>query len=180
MCDEIERLWGVHQDEKMHKKVNLFTQRKVKQHGNGCIQDRNGNMIMDKTPILERWKQYISELYYDELRVVDPGNEMTERLPLMKGEIEKAIKSLSYNKATGTDDISAAMLKALNDNGIARLTNICNRIYQTGTLPEDILTSIIIPVPKKPMANRCEDNMKTVLMSYVTKILMKVVRERIK
>ena len=47
------------------------------------------------------------------------------------------------------DKITAEMLKALGDFGINKLTKLFNDIYDTGFLPDEMLASTYITLPKK-------------------------------
>ena len=94
--------------------------------------------------------------------------------------MKHAIKKLKNNKATGTDLIAAEMLKALDDGPIEKLTQLCNEIYNTGYWPKDLKDSIFIHIPKKPKATRCQEYRTISIMSQVTKLLLKIVMDRMK
>ncbi|GFS27019.1 endonuclease-reverse transcriptase [Elysia marginata] len=64
---------------------------------------------------------------------------------------------MKNGKAPGLDNISTEMLKALGGFGIIKLTEIFNHIYDSGHLPEDLLQSVFITLPKKPRAVECGD-----------------------
>ena len=72
------------------------------------------------------------------------------------------------------------MLKALDDGPIEKLTQLCNEIYNTGYWPKDLKESIFIPIPKKPKATRCQEYRTISIMSQVTKLLLKIVMDRMK
>ena len=44
-----------------------------------------------------------------------PQFEITSEQSILKEEVEKAIQSMKRGKATGSDEISTEMLRALND-----------------------------------------------------------------
>ena len=46
------------------------------------------------------------------------------------------------------------MYEALEKFGIEQLTSLLNKMYNTGEIPEDLLKSSFIVLPKKPGANR--------------------------
>ena len=96
--------------------------------------------------------------------------------------MKHAIKKLKNHKTTGTDLIAAEMLKALDDGPIEKLTQLCNEIYNTGYWPKDLKDSIFIPIPKKPKATRCQEyrTISIMIMSQVTKLLLKIVIDRMK
>ncbi|KAG1674114.1 RNA-directed DNA polymerase from mobile element jockey [Nymphon striatum] len=99
---------------------------------------------------------------------------------ILKEEITAATKSLKNGKACGPDEISAEMLRALGDFGVDRITEICNDIYNTGYLPEDMRKSVFITIPKKAHAVECSDYRTISLMSHVTKLLLRIILKRIK
>ncbi|GFO03075.1 endonuclease-reverse transcriptase [Plakobranchus ocellatus] len=97
--------------------------------------------------------------------------------PIMKEEVETAIKKMKYGKATGPDNISVELIEALEDFGIGKVTHLLNEIYDTRQIPTDLSMSIFIAVPKKPGATECELHRT---MSHITKILLKIIMLRIK
>ena len=71
------------------------------------------------------------------------------------GFLGKAINT-DFRNAAGPDKIVVEMIEALEDFGIQRLTPIGNIIYDTGEIPEALLKSVFIALPKKPGAIECE------------------------
>ena len=59
------------------------------------------------------------------------------------------------------------------------LTNLCNLIYETGIWPSDLKQSIFIPLPKKAKTQECAEHRTISIMSHVTKVLLKVIQNRI-
>ena len=55
-------------------------------------------------------------------------------------------------KATGSDEISTEMLRALDDENIDVITNLCNIMYNSGVISTDLKQSIFIALPKKSKA----------------------------
>ena len=76
--------------------------------------------------------------------------------------------------------IAAEMLNTLDDGPIEKVTQLCNEIYNTGYGPKYLKESIFIPIPKKPKAIRCQEYRTLSRMSQVTKILLKIVMDRMK
>ena len=60
----------------------------------------------------------------------------------MKSEIENVIKEMKCGKASGNDNIATEIIKALDDEGIKKITELCNLVYDTGYLPPDMSSSI--------------------------------------
>ena len=128
--------------------------------------------------IEERWSEYIKELYDDENRPDNIEVNSEEGPTILASEIVYAMKNMKYGKAPGTDDIRIEHLKALDEEGIRILTEICNDVYRTGSLPEEMKHSIFIRLPKKANATECSDYRTLCLMSNITKIILRVIVER--
>ena len=94
--------------------------------------------------------------------------------------MEAAIKETKDDKAPGEDMITSEMWKALGSFGVDKLTQLFNSIYNSGQFPEDLVKSIFIPLPKKPMANECGDHRLISLMPHATKIFLRVILNRVK
>ena len=75
---------------------------------------------------------------------------------ILADEVREAIKHIRHGKATGPDNISIEMIAALENFGIVQLTTILNQIYETRNIPEDLLKSIFVTLPKKAWHNRLQ------------------------
>ena len=178
-CDELIKLEKNHNSREMHRKVKEVTGIKKKSSSkNQCIKDKFGNLLFEKELIDERWMEYIQELYDDQQRMEDMDIDDLQGPAITRSEILNALRRMKSRKATGIDDITAEHLKALDDNGINVLTEICNDIYFTGYLAEELKHSIFVKLPKKPNANQCTDYRTLCLMSNVTKVILRVLMVR--
>ena len=108
-----------------------------------------------------------------------PQFEITSRQSILKEEVEKTIQSVKKEKATGSDDISTEMLRALDDENIDVITSLCNSIYNSGVIPTDLKQSIFRTLPKKSKAQSCTEYRTISLMSHITKLLLKVIEQTI-
>ena len=176
-CKEIEQLEKDFEVKKMHKKVREMTGNSNKKE-DGCIRDKDGNVLFDKEDVLERWAKYVEELYEDERGEI-PKFEPDVGEEIMQEEVEKAIKGMKDGKAAGPDEIPVEALRALDDVNINHLTNLCNRIYFSGYIPVEMRKSIFIPIAKKIKAENCTDYRTISLMSQVTKLILKILQQRI-
>ena len=102
-----------------------------------------------------------------------PSMANSDGPPILRNEVENALRKMKNGKAAGSDEITAEMLKALGDFGINKLTKLFNDIYDTGFLPDEMLASTYITLPKKPKATECGDYRTLSLMSHITKLLLK-------
>ena len=50
----------------------------------------------------------------------------------------------------GTDKISTEMLRALDEENLDSLTQLCNIIYDSGHIPTEMDPSIFVTIPKQP------------------------------
>ena len=97
---------------------------------------------------------------------------------IMKSEMENVIKEIKCGKASGNDAIATEMTKALDDEGITKITELCNLVYDTLYLPPDMSSSIFVTLPKKVKATECSYYRTLSLMSHLFKILLKVILKR--
>ena len=108
-----------------------------------------------------------------------PQFEITSGQSILKEEVEKTIQSMKKGKTTGSDEISTEMLRALDDENIDVITNLCNIMYNRGVIPTDLKQSIFIALPKKSKTQSFTEYRTISLMSHVTKLLLKVIEQRI-
>lgn len=66
-------------------------------------------------------------------------------LNILTEEVEQAIHLMKNGKATGPDDLPNEALKALDEQNIKTITDLCNRVYNTGYIPTDMKQSLFIP-----------------------------------
>lgn len=145
-CSEIEELSKENNLAPMYEEIKKFT--KTKTATSGCIKDKSGNMLFETDEICRRWTEYVEELF-QENRGENPIQSCLKGPTIMKTEVEKALNSMKTGKACGIDNISTEMLQALGDFGVNILTELCNRMYETAYIPEDLKTSVFILLPKK-------------------------------
>ena len=177
-CLEIELLQR-HAPNTMYKNIEEIVGKK-NQCSTGCLKAKNGEIIMEKDKILERWSEYIKELFDDERKDVNVMKNNFAGPPILKDEVEAAIKKMIHGKATGPDNIAVEQIEALEEFGIMKITELLNEIYDTGQIPTETLKSIFITLPKKAGATECELHRTISLMSHVTKILLRIIMMRVR
>ena len=106
-----------------------------------------------------------------------PSNN--EGPPILKSEVKEALKNSKNGKAAGEDGITTEMIRALEDFGVDTLTDMFNDMYETGHIPEELLQSVYITLPKKARATECSDFRTISLMPHVMKLFLKVIQSRI-
>ena len=163
----------------MHTDIREMTGRKKAKNASNCIKSKKGEILIERTEVLDRWCQYIGELFKNE-RSEMPTPSNTYGPPILKAEVENAIKKTKEGKAQGEVGITIEMLKVLGEFSINTLTDLFNEIYESGHIPEELTRSVFITLSKKAKANKYTDFRTISLMPHVTKILLRVILERIK
>ena len=101
--------------------------------------DTAGNFIFAEEDITNRWKDYITELY-DDNRTKMPQFAIKSANSILQ-EVQQAILSMTNAKATGLDDISIDMLKALVEHTTNTIAKLCNIKYNAGYIPTEFYHS---------------------------------------
>ena len=178
ICNELEDL-----DRKNNPKLFSVIKNELRQQKaqvRAGLKGSKGDLLMETADILTRWEEYVADLYADDRTQAMIYNERNESMEkISEEEMKRIIEKLPKNKATGVDDIPAEFIQCCGQEGIAILTSIINKIYETGELTKDFLTSIFIPIPKVPKAMNCEEFRTISLITHVSKILLHIVKERI-
>jgi len=144
------------------------------------IKATSGEMIKDKEGIAERWKEYCEELYDDtEGNTREEISYTQEPVPL-RSEIARAMKEVSDGKSTGMDDVPVELFKAAGETALDQMHRICIALWETGDWPEDWANSIFIPIPKKGDMGKCENYRTIALVSHASKIILRVIMERMR
>jgi hypothetical protein len=134
-CNEIEELEKSHKTKEMYNKVKDLTNKGAKKRGGSCINNEKGETLFDGDEIAERWMEYIKELYGEDRRGEPPQIEKLSGPSILGKEVRHALEAAKNGKATGTDEISTEMLKALGDKSFKRLTDLCNNDIRLRTFP---------------------------------------------
>ncbi|GFN78106.1 RNA-directed DNA polymerase from mobile element jockey-like [Plakobranchus ocellatus] len=115
----------------MHQKIKEITGKKVSAR-TGCLRARDGDIVIEKEDILNRWSECISELYHDDRGPPPIISNEDEKPHILEEEVQKALKKMKKDKAAGPDDIPSKMLTALGEFGIKEVTKLLNTIHATG------------------------------------------------
>ncbi|GFO26187.1 endonuclease-reverse transcriptase [Plakobranchus ocellatus] len=156
----------------MHAKIKNVSAKKIKCSSPGCIKSKDGTMLMEKKEILNRWSEYVEDLFKDDRCEKLKSEKNLEGPAILKEEVEAAIKKMKNGKATGPDNTPVSIIKSQDNLGIDLTTKLLNAICNSGTIPEDLCNSVLIVglLPKTPGATECELHRTISLMGYLTKI----------
>ena len=106
-----------------------------KQGKSTTIQDKSGKCLTEKNGILNRWSEYCSDLYNYETDgdpiVLDcPQIPNEEHHPILRENVESAVKVLKMGKSAGVDNTLAELVQVEGKAMIDILTSICNKIWE--------------------------------------------------
>lgn len=137
-CKKIDECMSKNNSRRAFQVVKELTKQKQARVMN--IEDKDGKCITEKKAIIERWTEYCLELYNHQAQG-DP-NVLTcqnwiedDDFPILREEIEAAVKSLKKGKAAGVDNIPAELIKYGGTTVTDFLTKIYNKIWQSGEWP---------------------------------------------
>lgn len=183
-CEEIEKDLKINNSKKAFETVKNLTKPKTSKVNS--IKDKNGEVLIEKSKILERWTEYCSELYNHKLngdvKVLDTEettNDDSEDL-ILRSEIEEAVKMLKKGKSPGVDNIPGELLQAGGEHMSTALLNICNKIWKNVKWPESWTKSLVITLPKKGDLKVCNNYRTLSLISHPSKVLLRVILNRLK
>ena len=83
------------------------------------------------------------------------------------------------NKANGDDGIPDELFQILKDDAGKVMHSICQQIWKTQQWPQDWKRSVFIPIPKKGNAKECSNYHTIALISYTSKVMLKILQARL-
>ena len=98
-CEEIEANNGVN-SKTVHQKIKEVTGKKATAK-TGCIRSKDGDILMEKEDILNRWSEYITKLYHDD-RGPPPIINNKEGLQILEEEVKKALQKMKKRQGRRT------------------------------------------------------------------------------
>ena len=143
----------------------------------GSIKDRNGMDLTEAEDVKKTWQEYTEESYKKDLH--NPDNHdgvITHPEPdILECEVKWALGSITTNKANGGDGIPVELFQILKDN-VKVLHSICQQIWKTQQWPQ---ATVFIPIPKKGNAKECSNYHTIALISYASKVMLKILQARL-
>ena len=112
----------------------------------------------------------------------DPDNHdgvITHLEPdILECEVKWALGSI-MNKASRGDRIPVKLFQILKDDAVKVLHLICQLIWKTQQWPQDWKRSVFISIPKKGNAKECSNYCTIALISYASKVMLKILQARL-
>ena len=96
---------------------------------------------------------------------------------ILECEAKWALGGITTNKASG-EGIPVELFQILNDDAVKVLHSICQQIWKTQQWPQDWKKSIFILIPKKGNAKECSNYHTIALISYASKVMLKILQAR--
>ena len=92
----------------------------------GSIRDRNGMDLTEAEDMKNRWQEYLEELYKKDLHTPDNHDGMITHLEpdILECEVKWTLGSLTMNKASGSDGISAELFQILKYDAVKVVCSI--------------------------------------------------------
>ena len=90
-----------------------------------------------------------------------------------------AVGSITMNKVSGGDRVTAELFQILKDNATEVLHSIHQQIWKTQESPQDWKRSVFTPIPKKGNAKECSYYGTIALISHASKVMLKIPQARL-
>ena len=99
---------------------------------------------------------------------------------LDEAQVGIKIARRNINNLKYADDITLMELfQILKDDAVKVLHSICQQIWKTQQWPQDWKRSVFIPIPKKGNPKECSNYCTIALISYTSKIMLKILQTRL-
>ena len=170
-CGEIEENLRKNNSKRAYQlEKNLTT---LKQGKATTVQDRSGKCLTEERQILNRWKEYCSELYNHKANK-DPSvlnctqTDTEDGRPILRREVEAAVQSSGKRKSAGVDNIPAELVQAGGQDVITALMTICNKTWQTRKWPTSWTQSLVIKFHKVGNLQQYQNYQTISLISHLS------------
>lgn len=184
-CKNVEKGMAHGNSKQAYNTLKKLT--KTEQSKTAVIEDSEGTLLTESSAVMDRWTEYCQKLYnhpiqpdYSLLEEDPRPRKEPSPLPVLKEEVEEAIRSLPSGKAPGADNIPAELLKYGGEELVNTLTALCQKIWATKQWPAIWTKSLIIPLPKKGNLRQCQNYRTISLICHTSKIMLRVILNRLK
>ena len=155
---------------------------------NPKVKKRDGSAPSSDNELLAEWREYFADLLNNDSGQLTPllPPPADQDLPICVEpptleEVQEAIRAMKNNKAPGLD--SAVTAEALQGGGDVMADIIhafCVEVFTTHTPPEQWITNVIVPLPKKGDLSLMTNYRGISLMSIAAKVYNKILLMRIR
>ena len=100
--------------------------------------------------------------------------------PILREEVEAAVKSQKKGKSAGVDNIPSELVQAGGEAMIDMLLIICNKIWQAREWPTPWTQYLIITLLRKGNLQLCLNYRTISLISHPIKVILRILLNRLK
>ena len=98
---------------------------------------------------------------------------------ILECEINRALGSITMNKASGGDGIPVELFQILKDDTVKVLLSVCQQVWKTQQWPQDWKRSVLIQIQKKGNTKECSNYHTIVLISHGSKVMLKILQAKL-
>ena len=98
---------------------------------------------------------------------------------ILEFKVKWALGSITTNKAGGGDGIAVELFQILKYDAVEVLHSICQQIWKSQQWPQHRKRSVFLPILKKGNAKECAKYCTIALISYVSKVMLKILQARL-
>jgi hypothetical protein len=180
-CGEAEEMHRRGNMSGVYKKIAKLTS--GQRTHQGCIKDRNGNVLTEKSQVRARVKEYTEQLYSKpdndrDMDEIEVGNDIEPEVTLE--EVQEALMAMKRGKSPGVDEIPIELLMGAGESAVRILHRICNRIWNRREWPSDWTKAIFVMVPKTGDLKDCKNYRTISLLSHASKVLLRIINNRMR
>ncbi|KAK3506456.1 hypothetical protein QTP70_000619 [Hemibagrus guttatus] len=157
--------------------------RRGKQLSANTVYGGGGELLVSTGDIVRRWKEYFEDLLNptDTPSVEEPEAKDSEVDSFItQAEVTEVVQQLLGGKAPRVDEICPEYLKSLDVVGLSWLMRLCNIAWQSGTVPLDWATGVVVPLFKKGDRRVCSNYRGITLLSLPGKVYSRVLERRVR
>jgi hypothetical protein len=138
------------------------------------VKNENGDLLADFYNILNRWKNYFSQLL--NVHNVSDVRQIEEHMaePLIPGpsrlEVEIAIAKLKKYKSPASDQIRGELIQTGSEILLSAIQKLIHSVWNKEKLPDQWKESIIVQIHKKSDVTGCNNYRGMSLLSTSHKI----------
>ena len=98
---------------------------------------------------------------------------------ILECEVKWALESITTNKVSEGDGMPVKLFQIVKDDAVKVLHSVCQQIWKTQPWPQDWKRSVFIAIPKKGNAKECSNYCTIALISYASKVMLKILQARL-
>lgn len=137
-CRTIEELDKKHHTRALHAEIRKAAGIRKKETASGCVENRYGEIIVEKNEKLDCWKEFVEKQFNDNQGARSIRRRNEHLLTITPDEVRATVKKSASGKAAGPDGNVCEMISAAGEGGVTALTQLMNQIYAEGKVPEEM------------------------------------------